>query len=768
MLRPGLSFCLLILPFVEPSRAALGAATIHVPEDFPTIQSAIDSASNGDVIVVAPGFYLERIDFAGKAITVRSSGSDCNSVISGTNVLPSAPVVRFDSGEGPSSVLQGFTITGGLHGLGAGMLIQGASPTVIACRFVDNDAGAGIGGGAYMNGQPAATHATFVDCEFSGNSAGTGGGLAGFQASATLSRCTFANNSALAGGGYHNSAGGQVTLTGCSFNGNAATSIGAGLFTINSSPSIRNCIFRDNVADSTTASTQGGGLFHQGGSPVIAGCLFTGNRAATGAGAHFGSGTGNPLLVNCTFSLNSEAGVPPAFHGVAVFNQGLALTLTNCILWNDPPSEIGGFGTTGVSYSDVMGGHAGPHNINANPDFVAGGFRLEASSPCLDAGDSSAVPGFLLEDLGGVPRIVAPAVDMGAYERLIDPCTAEQAEFLIDCNANDVPDTCDVQLGTSSDCDQNFVPDECETPLTMDVVFIIDGSSSILPPTFALQKQGIIDCLCGPAAVIPANGTASVTVIQFSDDECPDVPLTLVDSPATAAALCDAIAALPQVSGGTALAPALEKTFEIFRTQGIGLARQVFITTDAGVTDESLAKTRCRELGELLNARICTGLVGLSCPTDNAFLQECANALQPPEPARPMGSYRCIPAGTPGEIGALCHDCIGIECPGDTDGNELVNIVDLLALLAAWGACPPPPACCPADFDHNGQVAINDLLALLAAWGPCPGSGLPPAAGGTPPNLADVMDCFQLFASQPERLRKCIEAKRDGPIRRAR
>ncbi len=54
-------------------------------------------------------------------------------------------------------------------------------------------------------------------------------------------------------------------------------------------------------------------------------------------------------------------------------------------------------------------------------------------------------------------------------------------------------------------------------------------------------------------------------------------------------------------------------------------------------------------------------------------------------------------------------------CPWDLDANGSVNILDLLALLAAWG--PNPGA--PPDFDGNGTVGILDLLTLLANWGPC-------------------------------------------------
>ena len=58
--------------------------------------------------------------------------------------------------------------------------------------------------------------------------------------------------------------------------------------------------------------------------------------------------------------------------------------------------------------------------------------------------------------------------------------------------------------------------------------------------------------------------------------------------------------------------------------------------------------------------------------------------------------------------------CGGI--PGDINGDGVVNTVDLLLLLAAWGPCAPP---CPEDLDFNGVVDIDDLFAVLGAWGPC-------------------------------------------------
>jgi hypothetical protein len=60
---------------------------------------------------------------------------------------------------------------------------------------------------------------------------------------------------------------------------------------------------------------------------------------------------------------------------------------------------------------------------------------------------------------------------------------------------------------------------------------------------------------------------------------------------------------------------------------------------------------------------------------------------------------------------------LGAPVPGDVDGDGIVNINDMLDVLAAWGPCgrPCPPACAE-DFDANCDVGITDLLILLANW----------------------------------------------------
>lgn len=54
--------------------------------------------------------------------------------------------------------------------------------------------------------------------------------------------------------------------------------------------------------------------------------------------------------------------------------------------------------------------------------------------------------------------------------------------------------------------------------------------------------------------------------------------------------------------------------------------------------------------------------------------------------------------------------CLEPPVPGDVDGDGLVDLQDLLLVLAAWGPC----AGCPTDLDGSGEVDFADLLPVLA------------------------------------------------------
>ena len=188
------------------------AETLHVPGDYSTIQLCINLAVSGvDECLVAPGIYNETINFLGKAITVRSSDGADLTTIDGTGLKES--VVRCETGEGPDTILDGFTITGGDTTYGGGMYNSGSSPTVTNCTF--NGSAASYGGGMYntIDSSPV-----LVDCVFQENQAGhSGGGMYNaFNCNPTLTRCIFSANVAGLGGGMRNEQGSPTLIT-CSF-----------------------------------------------------------------------------------------------------------------------------------------------------------------------------------------------------------------------------------------------------------------------------------------------------------------------------------------------------------------------------------------------------------------------------------------------------------------------------------------------------------------------------------------------------------------------
>jgi len=131
--------------------ASARAAIINVPADCATIQAAINAATDDDEIVVQPGTYVERIDFLGKAITVR--GAPANPAFTILDGGAAGSVVTFNTAEGPASELAGLTITNGTGTAngdwgtcGGGVFCGGASsPTISNCTISGNTAAAGGG-----------------------------------------------------------------------------------------------------------------------------------------------------------------------------------------------------------------------------------------------------------------------------------------------------------------------------------------------------------------------------------------------------------------------------------------------------------------------------------------------------------------------------------------------------------------------------------------------------------------------------------------------
>ncbi|HBS28028.1 MAG TPA: hypothetical protein DEB06_00935 [Phycisphaerales bacterium] len=80
-------------------------------------------------------------------------------------------------------------------------------------------------------------------------------------------------------------------------------------------------------------------------------------------------------------------------------------------------------------------------------------------------------------------------------------------------------------------------------------------------------------------------------------------------------------------------------------------------------------------------------------------------------------------AGTPESYNAVLF--IGprapgiVFCPGNADGNNIVDFDDITAILSNWlnnYAPPPDPATGPGDADASGVVDFDDITSVLSNW----------------------------------------------------
>ncbi len=78
--------------------------------EYLDIVSAIEAADSGDTIEVAPCTYEGSVDFRGREVHIVATGGPEVTFIVAT---PDLPVVEAHRGEGPNTILEGFTLVGG-------------------------------------------------------------------------------------------------------------------------------------------------------------------------------------------------------------------------------------------------------------------------------------------------------------------------------------------------------------------------------------------------------------------------------------------------------------------------------------------------------------------------------------------------------------------------------------------------------------------------------------------------------------------------------
>jgi len=227
----------------------------------------------------------------------------------------------------------------------------------------------------------------------------------------------------------------------CTIEYSKATGAGDGLYpygggaisaTDFSQLTIENCIIRSNVAD------YGGALFlYRNANPTLVGNLIVDNHALQNASAVY-CGYSYPRLVNNTIinnPIHNEEN--PYIESCAVLSfLSKPVFMNNIIRDNDPDfvylhTQLWKNKDYYTHYNNIEDYAGSADNIDADPLFVdpnAGDYRVAPDSPCIDAGDSDAVPLAIDTDLDGLLRFAdrlatpdtghgtPPIVDMGAYE----------------------------------------------------------------------------------------------------------------------------------------------------------------------------------------------------------------------------------------------------------------------------------------------------------------------------------------------------------------
>lgn len=355
---------------------------IYIPQDFPTIQEGIDTASDGFIVFVDDGIYYENLDINNKDIILQSVDGAENCIIDGSS---DDTVIKIENSD--SSEIRGFTIQNGLATYGGGINING-SPLIKDCIIQNNNATKG--GGVFITGSPVIESNLIHD-----NSVTVAGaGIVSYGGSAVIQNNIISGNiSDKYGGGIHIEDSGNVMIASNEIIDNSALTKGGGA-----------CFYADGF----------GGIFNNN---------LVANNASEQASAIFFS-FGNYTLINNTIANNEVNDV-----GLNFIDYSQAVLINN-IIWNNADEEIvvSPAANIEVMHCNIQGGWEGESNIDVNPRFVGqsyGDFNITGFSHCVGAGiDEIEISGIWysapLEDIEGIsrPAPVSSNPDIGAYENL--------------------------------------------------------------------------------------------------------------------------------------------------------------------------------------------------------------------------------------------------------------------------------------------------------------------------------------------------------------
>jgi hypothetical protein len=374
-----------------------------VPAINGLIQDVVDASVPGSVVCVSPGTYVQTVDFGGRALHLLGLGGSVGTVLDAAGV---GTVVTFASGETGTSIIEGFTVTGGVAPAGGGIRIVGASPSLLGLDVTGNEAGFDGGGGISMTGSSS----LLMDVVVRDNEARDGGGIVASGGAPVLENVLISGNySNNFGAGLQTEGGSNLSATDLVVQDN----LGVGVYLCGGSPDLFNAVIEGNqdsglsvacggsavVQDSQivdNVAEEGGGIFCRGSSLQLNNVLVAGNTATLSGG---GLWTNHGLFTTgCTVSavasqfVDNEAG---GVGGIFAFDADVWLSHV-AIVGNRSDWATGGL---------HVGANAGGDGATLTVDHTVITDNVSWNNSCGGATVNSGVPtGFSYSNVWGNGR----------------------------------------------------------------------------------------------------------------------------------------------------------------------------------------------------------------------------------------------------------------------------------------------------------------------------------------------------------------------------
>lgn len=296
---------------------------LKVPQDYTTIQSAINASTDLDTVLVSEGTYFENVKYNGKNIVLASNyiftkdfETIRKTIINGSKSTDpdSGSCVSFNKKENSNAVLQGFTLTGGF-----------------GTKY-------GFSFGPYQEG---------------------GGVILGYSSAVIKDNIIINNNIAAAPGASNGGGGGIASMYG--------------------NPTICN-----NIIASNNAGYAGGIVLNWSSGKIMNNIIYhnTGGASFGTGGIMIWEPTTDVTVVNNTIvgniSLKDAGGIN--------INSTISVVKNNIVWGNRQVSGPQVTNASRGKFNNIED-YSDASNISANPLFLENSFLLPDNSPCVDAGD---------------------------------------------------------------------------------------------------------------------------------------------------------------------------------------------------------------------------------------------------------------------------------------------------------------------------------------------------------------------------------------------